>query len=122
VQVLDDHHRRARGQLAVDGVEDGVAPRPRVDGRGQGAAGLAGHVAERAEGARRSQVVADPGQHPGPRPGGRGERPDQAGLADAGLAGDQHHRAAAPAGGVERLPQPSELGVPFQQTPHHGHD
>jgi hypothetical protein len=122
VEVLDEHHRRAGGQLAVDGVEDGVAPGPAVDGRGQGPAGLAGHVPERPEGARGGEVVADAGQHPGPRPGRGRERPDQAGLADAGLARDQHHRPTAPAGPVQRLPQPAELGVPFQQAPRHGDD
>jgi hypothetical protein len=114
VHVLDDHHRRPAGQLLVDGPEHGVPTGHRLHRPGQGAPGAPGHVPERAQGARRDQVVAGPDEHPGvgrrlPR-----ERPDQARLADPGLAGDEHDRAATLHGSPERLPQPTKLGVPLQ--------
>jgi hypothetical protein len=122
VEVLDEHHRRLGGQLPVDGVEDGVALGSGVGGRDQGAAAGPGHVPERAEGPGRAQVVADPGEHPGLGPGGLGEGADQGGLADPGLARDQHHRPATPAGPAEGLAQAAELGVPLEQSRPHGHD
>jgi hypothetical protein len=122
VEVLDDHHRRPGGQLAVDGLEHGVALGSGVGGRDQGAAAGPGHVPERAQGAGRAQVVADPGEHPGLAPGGVGEGTDQGGLADAGLARDQHHRPAAPAGPVEGVAESAELGVTLEQSRPHGHD
>jgi len=122
VEVLDDHHRRPGGQLPVDGVEDGVALGGGVGGRHQGAPAGPGHVPERAEGAGRAQVVADPGEHPGLGPGDGGEGPDQGRLADPGLARDQHHRPAAPAGPAEGVAQAAELGVTLEQSRPHGHD
>jgi hypothetical protein len=53
---------------------------------------------------------------------GYAARADQAGLADRGLAGDQHHRAATPAGPAQGLPQPAELGVTLEQGRRHAHD
>jgi hypothetical protein len=122
VEVLDDHHRRLGGQLAVDGVEHHVALGGGVGGRDQGPAAGPGHVPERAKGAGCPQVVADPGEHPGPAPGGVGECADQGGLADAGLARDQHHRPPAPAGAAEGVAEAAELGVTLEQSRPHGHD
>ena len=118
VDVLDQQHRRPAGQLLVDGPEHRVPGRPRLDGRGQGGRGPAGHVPERPQGPRRDQVVAGPGEHPGPA-GLPGERPDQTGLADPGLAGDEHDRAPALPDSPERLAQPAKLGVPLQQARRH---
>jgi len=120
VEVLDEQHRGPGGQLPVDGVEDGVALGSCVGRRDQGAAPGPGHVPERVKGPGRAQVVADPGEHPGP--GGVGEGPDQGGLADPGLARDQHHRPAAPAGPAEGVVQAAELGVTLEQSRPHGHD
>jgi hypothetical protein len=114
VDVLDDHHRRPAGQLPVDGAEHGVASGHRLHRPGQGAAGPTGHVPERAEGARCDQVVAGADEHPGVGRRLPCERPDEAGLADPGLARDEHDRAATLHGSPERLPQPAKLGVPLQ--------
>jgi hypothetical protein len=114
VDVLDDHRRRPAGQLLVHGPEHRVPAGDLVDGLGQGPVGVVGHVPERAQGPRRHQVVAGAHQHPD-RPGRLlGERPDQAGLADPGLTGDEHGRASTLPGPPERLPQPTKLGVPLQ--------
>jgi hypothetical protein len=119
VQVLDHQQPGPAGQLPVQGVEDPVAVGAGLQGRGQGAAGDAGHVAERAQGPRGGQVVAHAHQRPDAPRGGGGQLPDQAGLADAGLAGDQRHRAMAPAGPVQRRPQAAELGVTLEQSGPH---
>ena len=123
VDVLDQHHRRAAGQLLMHGPEHRVPPRPRLDGRGQRRRGPAGHVPERPKGPRGDQVVAGPGEHPGPPRRLPGERPDQAGLADPGLTGDERDRASTLPGPPERLAQPAKLGVPLQQARRHrAHD
>jgi hypothetical protein len=121
VQVLDHQQRRPAGQLPVQGVQDPVAVGAGLQGRGQGAAAGPGHVAERAQGPRGGQVVAHADQRPDP-PRGGGQLPDQAGLADAGLAGDQRHRAVAPTGPVQRRPQAAQLGVTLEQSGPHGLD
>ena len=123
VDVLDQHHRRAAGQLLVHGPEHRVPPGSRLDGRGQRRRGPAGHVPERPKGPRGDQVVAAPGEHPGPPRRLPGERPDQAGLADPGLTGDERDRASTLPGPPERLAQPAKLGVPLQQARRHrAHD
>jgi hypothetical protein len=119
VHVLDDHHRRPLRQLLVHGAEDLVALGHGRRGPSQGTVAAAGHVPEGAQGARRHQVVAGAGQHPGVRPRLVGERADQGGLADPGLAGHQHHRAVTPAGAAQGLPQPAELRVALEQGRRH---
>ena len=119
VDVLDDQHRGLGGELPVDGAEDRVALRG-LHGGVQRAVAAAHHVAERAERAGGHQVVADADEHPDAGP--LGERPHQAGLADPGLAGDQHDRAVAPAGLAQALLQQAELGVALEQAPGHAGD
>jgi hypothetical protein len=119
VHVLDDHQRGPVGELLVHGAEDRVPLRDRRRGLGQRPVAAAGHVPERTQRARRHQVVAHADQHASVRPRVLRERPDQARLADPGLAGDQHHRATIPAGLAQRLPQPAELRVTLEQARRH---
>jgi len=109
----------SEGEFLVHGAEDRVPLRHRRRGLRQGPAAAARHVPERAQRARRHQVVAHADQHASASPRVLGERSDEARLADPGLAGDQHHRATTPAGPAQRLPQPAELGVTLEQAHRH---
>ncbi len=117
LHVLDDQHGQAVG------VAEPAAGRRRTpSSRGsagadrveQGAADLAGDVVQRRERSRREQAVAG-----APGPGGVAELVlellDEGGLADAGLAGDQHQAPGTAARLVGVLAQRGELRLPFEQ-------
>jgi hypothetical protein len=82
---------------------------------GQLGADVADQVAERPQGPRRAQVVAVADQQAPVRRQQPVQRPDQARLADAGLAGDEHQPALAGrrlAGGLGEL---GELTLAFEK-------
>ena len=110
VHVLEDDDRRAV-QLGEDGPGGvaGVRSRERV---GEPAPGLVGDVDERAEWARRGEVLARPCEDPCIR--ARAERADEAGLADTRLPADEHE-APALAPGVF---QEREQLLPLEQLRH----
>lgn len=102
MNVFDDQNRRVFGpaQLRVQGGQHPVT----IAAVHHGSAELCSHpthqVAERAEGPRGGQVIAVADQHPaGPGEAGA-QRLDQAGLADPGLAHDQHDTAGSPGRGL----------------------
>ena len=96
VDVLDhEHGRRLGGELLEQRAEHAV-DRLLVGQRGgERAVAPGGGVAQRAERARRHQVVARGEQHARPLGGVAGEGAHQARLADPGLAGHERDRAAA---------------------------
>src|SRR5689334_17590429 len=71
-------------------------------------------VRERAERARREQLVARSPQHPCVLAGA--ERADQRRLADAGLAGDQHHAPAGAAASASNNHSRSSRGALTRAT------
>jgi hypothetical protein len=106
-------------QLGAQRAEHPV-PVPAV---GDGAAELgpyaAHQVAERAEGARRREVVAIADEHPALGGQVRTDRLDQARLSDAGLAHDQHHGPAPAGGSPNGAGQHRQFGVTLQDPPVH---
>ncbi|HSU09092.1 MAG TPA: hypothetical protein VLK57_07825 [Pseudonocardia sp.] len=116
VHVLQDQHGGAAAvlELGEQGREDGVAVAPEQCRR-EPAPSVPHRVAQRAEGARRDEVVARAEQHPHvvvrPR-----ERSDEAGLAYPGLTRDQHHRTGPARGPVQRRLEAVELGVTFEKA------
>ena len=120
VGVLDHrHHRPASGVEQVqERAEQAVPGRLGGDKGRQLPAGLAGDVEQRAERARGPQRVAGPPEDAGVAALAVAEGADQRGLADPGLAADQH-QAAVPVPGLGQPPveRPQER-PPFQQ--HHG--
>jgi hypothetical protein len=119
VHVLDDEDRRARriAQLLEHGREH-LARVVGGQGCGERSPQVPHGVAERAQRARRQQVVAGAGEDTaGPqRPG---ERTDQARLPDARLTRHEHDRAGSTGGPVERGIKGSQLGVAFEQARRH---
>ena len=99
VQVLHDHHGRARlvPEGVEDGGEDGRARDLGVEQRAQWPGQRLGDVSQRPQWARGEQGIARPPQHARRVTVQLGEALDERGLADAGLAADQHH-ASVPAG------------------------
>ena len=123
VDVLHDQYRRMLRplQLGPQRLDDPAAvaglQRP-----GQRGAHAARQVAQRPEDPRRGQVVAVPDEQPALRRQYRPQRIHEAGLADAGLADDEHHRGVAAlllAGGRAQL---GELPLAFQDRPTHPPD
>jgi hypothetical protein len=125
VRVLDDQEGRPRrtGQLQVDGVDHPieirvVAQRPR-----QWAVAGADGVLERSEHAGGQQIVAGAAENsdrPAVEFGQEGAQ--QAGLADSRLPRDQHGRARARSGPVDRCVQRIQFGLPLEQRCcHTGH-
>ena len=117
VQVFDDEGTGPAAQCLEHGGEDLVlGHRLPQHGRHRGA-DLAGDVAERAERAGSAQGVAHAPQHRHRRL--LDELPQQDGLADARLPGDEHHRAAAVHGAAGSVAEHVKGMVALQQ-PHHG--
>ena len=100
-------HRQQRGEAGVAGDSVGAGDPDR-------AAPLVGDVLERPEGRGREGAVAGAPGDPGvAQPVDEGL--DQARLADAGFAGDQHQPAVAAAGvGCVFVERP-ELQLPFEE-------
>ena len=117
VHVLDDQHARA-GEHVEDRREHGL---PVVPGerRGQRTTGVGGRVAQRAQRARREQVVAGPDEQPGAPARVAQEGADQAGLADPGVAVDEDDAAAPGQGRSQRLVEDPQLGRAFPQDDGH---
>jgi hypothetical protein len=82
---------------------------------GQPGRTAASDVAQRAGGARGEQVVAVPREHRGPGV----ERAHHAGLADAGLPGEQYDRTGAGGGPAQRRLQDVERLVALEQAGGH---
>ncbi len=99
MEVVDDQQqRRAVGERGVDGVEQAVAGAGVVGRAGLervGGAGLAQRLRERLE--RRERLLRAAAEQDGGAVGerGGGELVGEPGLADAGLAGQQHEPAVA---------------------------
>jgi hypothetical protein len=119
VEVLDedDGGGQGIGELGEQGVED-FTDVLGGDRLGQGAAGAAGDVVQRAQGAAGEEVVAPADERPCVR--ARVGRPclHQGRLADPRLAGHQHHRPATLAGGRHRSAQRRQLTNPLEQVRH----
>ena len=103
VHVLDDEDRPRAGQLVEDRGQQRLARPVGLERVGQRTAGVARHVAKRAERARRDERVARAPQDAA-RSDLLADRRDQRGLADPGLAADDHD-APLRAGCVDRRSQ-----------------
>jgi len=113
VQVFDDQHGGApRGELG-DGRTGDRVRLVAGDRRGECAGGTGGGFAQRPERSRAQQVVAGAGEDAHAVAQRRSQGSNDAGLADAGLAGDE--RRAAPAGARGRLEQDVQHRAPLQQ-------
>jgi hypothetical protein len=98
----------------VDGAELRVPPGDRVDGRGQGAAGAAGHVPERPQvrGVTRSSQA--PTSTRAVLDASRVNAPTRLVFPIPASPETQHDRASTLPGPPECLPQPTKLGVPLE--------
>ncbi len=103
VHVLDDEDRPRAGQLVEDRHQERLARPVGPERLRQRTAGVARHVAERAQRARRDERVARAPQHAA-RSDLLADRRDQRGLADPSLAADDHDAPLRP-GCVERRSQ-----------------
>ena len=117
VRVLDHDDRGPLGEahLGQQRVEQRV-PLARSDAE-RDAGQLPDHVPERAERPGGDQVLAGAAEQPGVPGGPVRELGQQAGLADPGLAGDQHDAAPAPPRPLQGGAESVEVGVALQQ-PH----
>jgi hypothetical protein len=119
VCVLDDQHcRRGSAEFLGHPGEDFVR-RALAQRTFQRSAGAAGRVTQWSEGPRRQQVVASTGEDANAAVQSRKAGPDQAGLADASLAGEKHRGAGARHGPVDGGPERGDSTVALQQPPGH---
>ncbi len=116
VHVLEhgDHGPRAARQVGEHRLEQGLARVPGLQLRAEAHVGAAGDVVQRLQRVRRLQAVAGAPPRRGVA-GARGQRLQQRGLADAGLAADQQHVAAAGARGVQQPIERQQRSLAFEQ-------
>ena len=117
MHVLDHHHHRLAGppELIDRGGEYAVAVRAVRHRLEQCAANLAADIGERSQRLRRGQWIARPPQDANARATPTRELPDDCGLADAGLTGDQHHAAALAFARLLPASQLRELSITFEK-------
>ena len=120
MHVLDHQHgRRSVGQRVGHGGEHDVG-RAVAERSFEVTAGPADGVAQRAERARCEQVVAAAGQHLHLLVESFQTRAHDTGLADAGLAGDQHRGALPVDGPVHGHGEGGDRVATLQQAAGHG--
>ncbi len=119
VHVLHREHGHRRPVQLGDGRGEHPLGPTGPDRRGQRPGGVDGRVAQRPERAAGAQVVAAPDEGAHAPVERRQERPQQAGLADAGLALDQHHAAVPGPGRGDRLEQRVDQRRPLQDRGGH---
>jgi len=111
VDVLD-HDDRGAVELREQRPRHRPRVRPGREQLRQRPARAVGDVSERAERARRGEVLARPGKDPRVR--SPAELADERGLADPGLAADEHEPAALP----PSLREEAEQRLPLEQAGH----
>jgi len=121
VHVLDDQHGRVLGpgQLAAQRGQHPVPVAAVLHGPAELGAHAAHQIAERSQRPRGGEIIAVADEHPALRGQMRAQRLDQARLADACLAHDQHDRPVPARGRLHRVGEHGHFRVALQNPPLH---